>query len=149
MPNGTNQPAPSGPLCRRIGFSARGQGSTKRLSKTEKSTTVDINRVPQTDGPPAIEEIPGSERQWPADLVLLAVGYAGPETHTIGDALGLDITSHGTIATDANNMTAVPGIFSAGDAHRGQTLIVWAISEGRETARAVDVFLTGSSDLPS
>jgi glutamate synthase (NADPH/NADH) small chain len=115
----------------------------------EKLTTVHINMIPQPEGSPAIEEIPGSQRQWPADLVLLAIGYAGPETHTIGDALGLTITSRSTIATDENHMTAVPGIFSAGDAHRGQSLIVRAISEGRETARAVDVYLTGSSDLPS
>jgi glutamate synthase (NADPH/NADH) small chain len=122
------------------------EGSRGRV---EKLTTVHINMIPQPEGPPVIEEIPGSQRQWPADLVLLAIGYTGPETHTMGDALGLTITSHGTIATNENHMTAVPGIFCAGDAHRGQSLIVRAISEGRESARSVDVYLTGSSDLPS
>jgi len=113
-----------------------------------KLTTVDIKMHPQPDGPPRIEELPDTTREWPADLVLLAIGYTGPETSVIADRLGLATTALGTIATDETYMTRVPGIFSAGDAHRGQSLIVWAISEGREAARAVDLFLMGSSDLP-
>ncbi len=116
--------------------------------KVEKLTTVDINMIPQPDGPPKIEEIPDTQREWPADLVLLAIGYLGPETNTIADQLGLGTTAGGAIATDENYQTQAPGIFAAGDAHRGQSLIVWAISEGREAARAVDLYLTGSSDLP-
>lgn len=114
----------------------------------QKLTTVDINMAPQPEGPPKFEEIPDTRRQWPADLVLLAIGYTGPETNTIADQFGLTKTAAGAIATDDNYMTHVPGIFSAGDAHRGQSLIVWAISEGREAARAVDMYLMGSSDLP-
>ncbi len=116
--------------------------------KVEKVTTVDINMTPTPDGPPKIEEIPGTQREWPADLVLLAIGYLGPETNTIADQLGITQTANGTIATNEQFMTNVPGIFSAGDAHRGQSLIVWAISEGREAARAVDIYLTGASNLP-
>ncbi|MEJ2154657.1 MAG: glutamate synthase subunit beta [Desulfobacteraceae bacterium] len=120
-----------------------------RDGKVTKLITVDVNVVPQPDGPPKLEEIPGTRREWPADLVLLAIGYSGPETGTIADQLGLTIAPTGAIATDEMYATEVPGIFSAGDAHRGQSLIVWAISEGREAARAVDIHLTGSSDLPT
>ena len=63
--------------------------------------------------------------------------------------LGLELDDRGNIQTDSNYMTARPGIFAAGDAHRGQSLIVWAISEGREAARCVDVYLMGTSDLPT
>jgi glutamate synthase (NADPH/NADH) small chain len=118
-------------------------GSVTRL------ITVDVNMRPQADGPPRLEEIPGTRRAWPADLVLLAIGFSGPETGTIADRLGLSVTPAGAIASDERYATAVPGIFSAGDAHRGQSLIVWAISEGREAARAVDIYLTGSSSLPT
>jgi glutamate synthase (NADPH) small chain len=111
--------------------------------------TVDVRMVPQSDGPPRLEEIPGTRRAWPADLVLLAIGFSGPETGTIADRLGLSVTPAGAIASDEMYATAQPGIFSAGDAHRGQSLIVWAISEGREAARAVDIYLTGSSNLPT
>jgi len=111
--------------------------------------TVDVRMVPQSDGPPRLEEIPGTRRAWPADLVLLAIGFSGPETGTIADRLGLSLTPAGAIASDEMYATAQPGIFSAGDAHRGQSLIVWAISEGREAARAVDIYLTGSSNLPT
>ena len=117
--------------------------------KVEKLTTVDINVTVQPNGPPKLEEIPGTRREWPADLVLLAIGYAGPETNPIADQLGLTTTPTGAIATDEMYATAVPGIFSAGDAHRGQSLIVWAISEGREAARAVDIYLMGASSLPT
>jgi len=111
--------------------------------------TVDINMHPQPNGPPTIEEIPGTERQWAADMVLIAIGYSGPETHPLADQLGLKTDPGGTIATNGRYMTDVPGIFSAGDANRGQSLIVWAISEGREAAREVDIYLMGDSSLPA
>ncbi len=117
--------------------------------KIEKLTTIDINVTAQPGGPPKLEEIPGTRREWPADLVLLAIGYVGPETNTIADQLGLTTTPTGAIATDEMYATAEQGIFSAGDAHRGQSLIVWAISEGREAARAVDIYLMGASALPT
>ena len=96
----------------------------------EVITTVDINMQPQPDGPPRIETIPGTDRSWPADLVLIAIGYSGPEISALTGALGIQTNPNGSIATGNDYMTAVPGIFSAGDAHRGQSLIVWAISEG-------------------
>ncbi|MBR9982446.1 MAG: glutamate synthase subunit beta [Desulfatitalea sp.] len=112
-------------------------------------TTVDIRMTPRPDGPPRIEPLPGTTRHWPADLVLIAIGYSGPETNPLADQLGLPLDPRGTIATNDHFMTAEPGIFAAGDAHRGQSLIVWAISEGREAARAVDLYLTGTTRLPT
>jgi glutamate synthase (NADPH) small chain len=111
--------------------------------------TVDIRMIPQPNGPPKIEELPGTQRRWPADLVLIAIGYSGPETNTVAKQLGLATGPQGTIATNGHYMTPVPGIFAAGDANRGQSLIVWAISEGREAAREVDIFLMGESLLPT
>lgn len=117
--------------------------------RVEKLITVDVHLVLQPDGPPRLEEIPGTQREWPADLVLLAIGYSGPESGTIADQFGLAVAPNGTIVTDEMYATTMPGVFSAGDAHRGQSLIVWAISEGREAARAVDIYLMGSSTLPT
>ncbi len=117
--------------------------------RVKELVTVDINMTPQPNGPPKIEELPGTERRWPADLVLIAIGYAGPETNTVAGKLGLAVDPQGTITTNGRYQTGKPGIFSAGDANRGQSLIVWAISEGREAAREVDVFLMGQSTLPA
>lgn len=114
----------------------------------EKLKTININLVPQSGAPPRMEEIAGTEREWDADLVLIAIGYAGPEHTTIAGQLDLDLTAQGTIATNDRYMTSKPGIFCAGDAHIGQSLVVWAIAEGREAARAVDIHLTGTSNLP-
>ncbi len=110
--------------------------------------TVDIAVETQPGSPPKIKEIPGTGRRWPADLVLLALGFTGPETDSVVDCLGPEIDTRGNLRTDSNYMTTVPGVFAAGDARRGQSLIVWAISEGREAARAVDVYLKGDSTLP-
>jgi glutamate synthase (NADPH/NADH) small chain len=111
--------------------------------------TVDITMTPRPDGPPLIEERPGTTRQWPADLVLIAIGYAGPQIDVLAERMGFTIAENGAIATVRPYATAVPGIFAAGDARRGQSLVVWAISEGREAAREVDVYLMGSSNLPA
>jgi glutamate synthase (NADPH/NADH) small chain len=116
--------------------------------RVKELVTVDINMIPQDDGPPKIEELPDSERRWPADLVLIAIGYAGPEINALAQHLGLAVDPQGTITTDEHFQTSKTGIFAAGDANRGQSLIVWAISEGREAAREVDVFLMGQSSLP-
>jgi glutamate synthase (NADPH/NADH) small chain len=105
--------------------------------------------APRSGGPPIIEEIPGTEREWPADLVLIAIGYSGPEHGTIARQLGLELNPQGAIATDGHYLTQKPGIFCAGDARIGQSLVVWAIAEGREAARAVDIYLTGATDLPA
>jgi glutamate synthase (NADPH/NADH) small chain len=111
--------------------------------------TVDITMTPRPDGPPLIEERPGTTRQWPADLVLIAIGYAGPQIDVLAERMGFAIAENGAIATVRPYATTVPGIFAAGDARRGQSLVVWAISEGREAAREVDVYLMGSSNLPA
>ena len=91
----------------------------------------------------------GSEFMLNADLVLLAMGFLGPERGGLLDELGVALTERGTVRRDANWMTNVPGVFTAGDMQRGQSLIVWAIAEGRSCARGVDLFLMGDSDLPA
>ncbi|MET7436461.1 glutamate synthase subunit beta [Streptomyces sp. NPDC004082] len=93
--------------------------------------------------------VPGSERALPVDLVLLALGFSGPDPHDgLIDQLGLALGPRGTVTRDADFATNVPGVYVAGDAARGQSLIVWAIAEGRAVAAAVDRRLTGHSRLP-
>ncbi|MCB0475715.1 MAG: glutamate synthase subunit beta, partial [Flavobacteriaceae bacterium] len=96
---------------------------------------------------PQLIEKPGSEKIWPCELALLALGFTGPEP-TLSDQLGIAVDAR-TNYKATNYQTNVPNIFTAGDMRRGQSLIVWAISEGREAARAVDIFLMGQSDLPT
>jgi glutamate synthase (NADPH) small chain len=103
---------------------------------------------PGSNGTPRLREAPGTEFEMPVDLVLLAIGFAGPELGGLVPGLGLRLTGRGTIETDEQNMTSVPGVFAAGDASRGQSLIVWAIAEGRRAARSVDQYLMGASNLP-
>ncbi len=92
---------------------------------------------------------PGIEtNRMEADLVLLALGFAGPETEGISAALGVPTTRRGTLKRDLRFMSPVPGVFVAGDAGRGQSLVVWAIAEGRSAAAGVDAYLAGSSALP-
>ncbi len=91
--------------------------------------------------------MPGSEFEIPADLVLLAMGFTGPEKGPLLDEVKL--TDRGNVARDAKWMTSVPGVFTAGDMQRGQSLIVWAIAEGRSAARAIDEYLMGESQLPA
>ncbi|MGW1036062.1 glutamate synthase subunit beta [Streptomyces antibioticus] len=94
--------------------------------------------------------VAGTGRSIPADLVLLALGFSGPDrTDGLTDQLGLAMEPRGTIARDGGFATNVPGVFAAGDAARGQSLIVWAIAEGRAVAAAVDRHLTGASRLPA
>jgi len=93
--------------------------------------------------------IPGSEFTLEVDLVLLAMGFVGPERAGPIEELGLRLTERGTVWRDRNWMTSVPGVFTCGDMARGQSLIVWAIAEGRSCARGVDLYLMGRSDLPA
>jgi glutamate synthase (NADPH/NADH) small chain len=93
--------------------------------------------------------VDGSERVLPAQLVLLAMGFVGPQRDGLLDQLGVEIDGRGNVARDAQWATNVPGVFVAGDMGRGQSLIVWAIAEGRSAASAVDRFLSGSTTLPS
>jgi glutamate synthase (NADPH/NADH) small chain len=121
-------------------------GATGRVDKLK---TVDIEFVITGQGKTEMREVPGSIREWPADLVLLAMGFTGPEPDTIVRSNGLKLDERGNIETDNRYMSNVPGVFAAGDANRGQSLIVWAISEGREAARCVDAYLMGTSVLPA
>ena len=95
------------------------------------------------------KNIPGTEYAMEADLVLLAMGFLGPRREGLLTSLGVTLTDRGTVWRDANWMTSVPGVFAAGDIQRGQSLIVWAIAEGRSAARGVDLYLMGRSDLPA
>jgi glutamate synthase (NADPH/NADH) small chain len=91
----------------------------------------------------------GMSREIPADFVFLAMGFVGPEAGTLVDQLGMSVTDRGTIARDDEYRSDVPGVFVAGDAGRGQSLIVWAIAEGRAAASSVDAYLMGTTNLPS
>jgi glutamate synthase (NADPH/NADH) small chain len=95
-----------------------------------------------------LTEIEGTEREIPADLVLFAMGFVGPERSGLVEQLGVDLDERGNVARDQDYQSSVPGVFVAGDAGRGQSLIVWAIAEGRAAAANVDRFLTGSTTLP-
>ncbi|HET9691571.1 MAG TPA: glutamate synthase subunit beta [Acidimicrobiales bacterium] len=99
------------------------------------------------DGRPTFDRVEGSDFELPCELVLLALGFSGPE-RALAEQLGVSMTPRGTIARDAGGATDVDGVFVCGDAGRGQSLIVWAIAEGRTCAAAVDRFLAGSSLLP-
>ena len=109
---------------------------------------VDVEIVSQ-NGRLTFTPIPGSQFKLAADLVLLAMGFLGPERGGMLDELGVRLTDRGNVWRDAHWMTSVPGVFTAGDMQRGQSLIVWAIAEGRSCAHGVDAFLMGSSDLPA
>jgi glutamate synthase (NADPH/NADH) small chain len=93
--------------------------------------------------------IPGSEFTLEAELVLLAMGFLGPERPGMLTDLGVTLTERGNVQRDASWMTSVPGVFACGDMQRGQSLIVWAIAEGRSAARGVDLYLMGKSELPA
>jgi glutamate synthase (NADPH/NADH) small chain len=95
---------------------------------------------------PKFEPIPGSEHVLEADLVLLAMGFMGPVRAGMIEQLGVNLDARGNVATDENYMASVPGIFAAGDMRRGQSLVVWAISEGRKAAAAVDRYLSQQAD---
>lgn len=93
-------------------------------------------------------EIPGTEREWSAQLVLLALGFLGPETGGLLSQLGVVTDGRGNVAVDEEKRTSVPKVFAAGDMARGQSLVVWAIADGRRAARGVDRFLMGETALP-
>jgi len=99
-------------------------------------------------GGPTMEEIPGSEFEIETELTLLAMGFLHPEPDGMLDQLGVELDARGNVAIDGNRMSSVSKFFAAGDAARGQSLVVWAIAEGRETARAMDIFLMGETSLP-
>ncbi|MEP0844561.1 MAG: glutamate synthase subunit beta [Phycisphaerae bacterium] len=111
--------------------------------------TVTVEWVSDNGSQPRMREVPGTEKIWPADLVLLAMGFTGPETDGIIAQLHVALDERGNVKTDGRYQTSVPHVFACGDMRRGQSLVVWAISEGREAARGVDEFLMGSTQLPA
>ena len=127
--------------------------STQRFSGDEHGRVRVLHAVKvevvKQDGRMQFVPVAGSEFEIPADLVLLAMGFVGPEKVGLLDGLGVKLTDRGNVARDAQWMTSVPGVFSAGDMQRGQSLIVWAIAEGRSAARAIDKYLMGESQLPA
>ncbi|MGK0297076.1 MAG: glutamate synthase (NADPH/NADH) small chain [Gammaproteobacteria bacterium] len=123
-------------------FVDNGEGKVKELELIKVETKL-------VDGKLSFEEIPGSEFSIPCELVLLAMGFVGPEKSGMLEQLGVKLTDRGNVDRDKEWMTNIPGIFTAGDMQRGQSLIVWAIADGRSAARGVDKYLMGSSDLPA
>jgi glutamate synthase (NADPH/NADH) small chain len=116
--------------------------------RVKEIQTVQVQWNPANNGGPPFREIPGTEKVWPAGLVLLAMGFLGPE-ETILDQLGLERDSRTNVKAEYEKYaTNVPGVFAAGDMRRGQSLIVWAINEGRGAARECDRYLMGSTNLP-
>ena len=110
--------------------------------------SVEVEWANRNGGPAAPRELPGTEKEWPAQLVLLALGFLGPETKGLLSQLGVNIDGRGNVATNDEKATNIPGIFAAGDMARGQSLVVWAIADGRRAARGVDRFLMGETTLP-
>jgi glutamate synthase (NADPH/NADH) small chain len=123
-------------------FSGDAKGNVKTLHAHEVETIVENGRM-------SFRPVPGTEFEVQAELVLLAMGFVGPEKSGMLTELGVKMTERGTVWRDENWMTSVPGVFTAGDMQRGQSLIVWAIAEGRSCARGVDTYLMGASELPA
>ncbi len=128
-------------------FISDGNGNVKALRGVRLAwKEVD----PETGRSPGFEEIPGSEFEVPADLVLLAMGFVHPVQEGFLNQLGVEYDRRGNVKAEMGEFrTTVDKVFAAGDARRGQSLVVWAIAEGRKAAREVDVFLMGRSDLPA
>jgi len=127
--------------------------TTKRFvgdddGNVKEAHTVRVEWVKGDDGRFQMKEVPGSEKVWPAQLVLLAMGFLGPERDGLLEQLKVKIDERGNVAANAAKMTSVPGVFTAGDMTRGQSLVVWAIAEGRAAAKGVDVYLMGETVLP-
>ncbi len=149
-----NQPWPTYPMIFRVA-SAHEEGGERlyAVSTTQFDGDADGNvkslrlaEVQFAGG--KLESIEGTQREIPAELVLLAMGFVGPERPGLVEQLGVELDARGNIERDASFQTSVPGVFVAGDAGRGQSLIVWAIAEGRSAAHGVDAYLNGSSTLP-
>jgi glutamate synthase (NADPH) small chain len=109
---------------------------------------VAVRKDPKT-GVRHLMRVSDQIEELPADLVLLAIGFDGVEPMPLLDGLGLSLTPKGTLSCGPDWQTSAPGVFVCGDAHRGASLVVWAIAEGRSVAHAVDAYLTGESDLPA
>jgi glutamate synthase (NADPH/NADH) small chain len=147
-----HQPWPTYPMVFRVSSAHEESGervyavSTQEFLGDERGR-VRALRLVEVDS--SFQPVPGTEREIPAQLVLLAMGFLGPEREGLLDQLGVALDDRGAVARDASYSTSVDGVFVAGDAGRGQSLIVWAIAEGRSAAAAVDRYLTGATSLPS
>lgn len=109
--------------------------------------TIQMEKLKDEEGRYYFEEVPGSEKVWPAQLVFIAIGFEGAEQPVLKQ-FGVDQTARNVVAAKYGDFrTNIDGVFAAGDARRGQSLIVWAINEGREAAREVDLYLMGSTVL--
>ena len=148
----TNQPWPTYPMLFRVS-SAHEEGGERVYSASTQEFIGDEDdhvrglRLVEVDG--AFQPVPGTERVIPADLVLLAMGFLGPEREGLLEQLGVELDQRGNVVRDGEYASSVPGVFVSGDAGRGQSLIVWAIAEGRAAAAAVDRHLTGATTLPA
>ncbi|MCB0436386.1 MAG: glutamate synthase subunit beta [Mangrovimonas sp.] len=154
-----NQPWPYWPMRLRTssshkeGVNRQFSISTKKFLKDDEGklkglVTSEVEWVIKPGERPQLKEVPGTEKEWPCDLVLLALGFLGSEK-SLAEQFGVEMDERANIkASDTNYQTNLPKVFTAGDMRRGQSLIVWAISEGRQAAHYVDKFLMGKSDLP-
>jgi glutamate synthase (NADPH/NADH) small chain len=149
-----SNPWPTYPMIMRVS-SAHEEGgerlyavNTERFLGDERGAVraLLLHEVERVDG--RFTKIEGTERELPAELVLLAMGFTGAQREGLVDTLGVEVDGRGNVARDGEFMSTVPGVFVAGDVGRGQSLIVWAIAEGRAAAGAVDSWLTGNSMLP-
>ena len=146
-------PWPLWPLQMRV-ESAHEEGGVRQWSLATTKFTGDENgNVKKLHGvrvgpAPKFEPIPGSEFEMNADLVLLAMGFLGPVRYGLLEQLGVELDPRGNVKADENYMSSIPGVFAAGDMRRGQSLVVWAIAEGRKAAKGVDAWLMGESNLP-
>jgi glutamate synthase (NADPH/NADH) small chain len=149
------QPWPTYPMIYRVSSAHEEGGERVYAVSTQEFLGDETGRVRalrlvevELDGG-AIRPLPGTERDLPCDLVLLAMGFTGAERGRLVTELGVDISERGSVARDRDFATSAPGVFVAGDMGRGQSLIVWAIAEGRSAAAAVDRYLAGQSVLPA
>lgn len=150
-----NQPWPTYPMIYRVS-SAHEEGGERVFSVNTQEFLGDENGrvralrlVEVCRGAGGFEPVPGTEREIPCELVLLAMGFVGPERGPLLDGLGVGLTERGAVARGDEYETDVEGVFTAGDMGRGQSLIVWAIAEGRAAAAGADRYLTGRDVLPS
>jgi glutamate synthase (NADPH/NADH) small chain len=147
-----HQPWPTYPMVFRVSSAHEESGERVYAVSTQEFLGDEHGRVRAlrlVEVDSSFQPVPGTEREIPAQLVLLAMGFLGPEREGLLDQLGVELDDRGAVARDASYSTNVDGVFVAGDAGRGQSLIVWAIAEGRSAAAAVDRYLTGATSLPS
>jgi glutamate synthase (NADPH) small chain len=121
--------------------------ATTRFTGDENGNVKQLHAV-RVGPPPKFEPVAGTEFTMDADLVLLAMGFLGPVRNGMIEQLGVTLDQRGNVSTNENYMSSVPGVFAAGDMRRGQSLVVWAIAEGRKAARGVDQYLMGETKLP-